>query len=69
MINTSIFILRSPLSLLAEDCAADYHAKNFTGAFANLKELGVSDKALNMEFFAVAVAAENLEALKTYLNL
>ena len=65
------FHIKSPkyrTVLLAENRAADDHAQYLAGAFADLKELGVSHEALNVEFLAVAVAAENLKRLKADLG-
>ena len=51
------------LDLSADHCAADDHAENLAGAFADLQKLGVTIEALDIKLTAVAVAAVDLDAV------
>ena len=51
------------LDLSADHCAADDHAENLAGAFANLQKLGVTIEALDVKLAAVSVAAVDLDAV------
>ena len=51
------------VDLSADDGAADDHAQDLAGAFADLQKLCITVEALHVELVAVAVAAVDLDAV------